>query len=127
MRDESAGREFIERWWQAAESRDWAALRAMMTDDFVMEWPQSGERFRGPDNAIAAVQAQQESPEPASEPEVEGSGNLWLVRLALRYGDEVHHYVGIFRFREGRVASTTEYFAAPFPAREFRAQYAEGA
>src|SRR5687768_145885 len=106
MRDRSSGRELIERWWQAAESRDWAALRAMVTDDFVMEWPQSGELFRGADNAIAAVQAQQEAPEPAGEPEIEGGGDLWLVRLPLRYGEEVHHYVGVFRFRNGLVAST---------------------
>ncbi len=30
------------------------AAMALVHEDYVMEWPQSGERFRGRDNALGA-------------------------------------------------------------------------
>ncbi|CAN5585131.1 hypothetical protein BH24CHL9_BH24CHL9_10130 [soil metagenome] len=82
-----------------------------------MTWPQSGERFRGADNAFAALAAQDEKPEPAGEPRFVGGGDTWTVMLPVRYGEDIYHYVGVFELRGGRIASTTEYFGAPFPAK----------
>jgi hypothetical protein len=45
--------------------------------------------------------------------------------MPLRYGDEIHHYIGVFEIDGGRIRRTTEYFGAPFPAQEFRAKFAE--
>lgn len=40
----------VERFWQLMESNDFAAVGAVLSDDFVLEWPQSNERIRGRDN-----------------------------------------------------------------------------
>jgi hypothetical protein len=90
-----------------------------------MAWPQSGELFRGQDNALGAVTATEVKPELAGEPTVVGNGDLWVVRMPLRYGDEIFHYAGIFELDGGLIRRTTEFFAAPFPASEARAPYAE--
>lgn len=111
--------------WAAAESKDMVRLRALVHDDLVMEWPQSGERFTGADNAIGGMTATEEKPEVAGEPRIVGAGDVWVVMAPLRYGTELHHYVGIFELDAGRVRRTTEYFGAPFPAQEARAQYTD--
>jgi hypothetical protein len=100
-------------------------MRALVHEDVTMEWPQSGERFRGVDNAAGALAATEVKPEVAGEPRIAGEGRHWTMRMPLRYGDDVYHYVGVFEIEGGRIARSTEYFGAPFPAQEGRARFAE--
>jgi ketosteroid isomerase-like protein len=125
--DESAtGAATIMRFLEAGERRDAETLRELAADDFTMTWPQSGERFRGRDNAFAALAVQDDFPEPAGEPRIVGDGSVWVVQIPLRYAKEgLIHYVGVFELHDGRVRASTEYFAAPFPPKEARAPYAE--
>lgn len=120
---EQSNESVIGRFLEAAESGDLDAMGALADDDIVMEWPQSGERFRGKQNALAALRAQETKPEFAGAPRMIGSGDVWVVMVPLRYGDEIHHYVGVYELRDGKVTHSTEYFGAPFPPQEFRAQY----
>ena len=113
------------RFWEAAESRDLDLLASLADPDIVMEWPQSGERFSGIANALGALQAQEEKPEPAGEPSIDGCGSLWVARVPLRYGDDIYHYVGIFTVEDGRIRRSTEYFGAPFPANPARAEFSD--
>jgi hypothetical protein len=42
------------------------------------------------------------------------------------YGNgETVHYVGISDVKDGKISKVTEYFAAPFPAPEWRKPYVE--
>lgn len=122
---EQSNESVIGRFLEAAELGDVDAMGELADDDIVMEWPQSGERFRGKANAIAAMRAQEVKPEFAGEPRMIGSGDVWVVMLPLRYGDETHHYVGVYELRDGKVVRSTEYFGAPFPAQEFRAEFVD--
>ena len=54
-----------------------------------------------------------------------GSGDVWVVMVPLRYGEDIHQYVGVYELRDGKIAHSTEYFGAPFPAQEFRAKYVD--
>jgi hypothetical protein len=109
----------------AVESGDMEAAAQLVHDDIEMYWPQSGERFRGKDNALEAMRASEVKPEPAGEPRIVGGGDVFVMTMPLRYGDEVWHYVGVFEIADGLIRRTTEYFGAPFPASEARAPYAE--
>jgi ketosteroid isomerase-like protein len=40
-------REVVERYWAAAEQRDWASFAALVADDVTYEVPQTRERVRG--------------------------------------------------------------------------------
>ena len=115
----------IVKFLEAVEKGDLDSVTGLAHEDLVMEWPQSGERFRGRDNALAAMTAQTDKPEVAGEPRIVGSGDAWVLMMPLRYGDVVHHYVGVFELDGGKIRRATEYFGAPFPAQEFRAQYAD--
>jgi len=111
--------------FEAAERGDMEALASLVHDDVLMEWPQSGERFRGRENALGALSATEVKPEFAGEPRLVGEGDVWIAMMPLRYGDEVSHYVGVFEIEGGKIRRSTEYFSAPFPAQESRARYAE--
>lgn len=121
----SAGREVLERFLAAAERRDLDAAATCVHPDVVMEWPQSGERFSGRENAIGAVAATEERPEFAGEPRIVGEGDTWVVMMPLRYGADTYHYVGLFELRGGLIRRSTEYFGAPFPPQAIRARYAD--
>ena len=120
---DDANRQVMERFWAAAEAGDLEALSSLAHPDIVMEWPQSGERFRGRENALGALQAQEQKPQPAGEPSLDGCGDLWVARVPLRYGEEIYHYVGVFTLEDGKIRRSTEYFGAPFPPNPARAAF----
>jgi hypothetical protein len=121
----TTGREALEGFLAAAERRDLAAVARYVHQDVVMEWPQSGERFTGRENAIGAVGATEEKPVLAGEPRIVGEGDTWVLTMPLRYGTETYHYVGVFELEDGLIRHSTEYFGAPFPPQETRARYAD--
>ena len=115
----------IAAFFAAMQEGDFDALTDLTHDDFVMEWPQSTEVFRGRENAVGAMRAQVQKPEMAGERRIVGSGDTWVVMMPLRYGDDLYHYVAVVELDGGRVKRATGYWGAPFPAEESRARYRE--
>lgn len=122
-----SGAEVIQQLFGAMESGNMEAAKSLVHEDFVMEWPQSGERFRGRDNALGALSVQSDRPEMEGEPRIVGSGDVWVAQMKLRYASGLNHYVGVFELRDGKLARSTEYFGTPFPLKEQRARFAEKA
>ncbi len=122
---EDANRATMMRFWEATESGNLESAAELVHPDITMEWPQSGERFSGLENALGALRAAEETPEFAGEPSLEGCGDLWVGRVPLRYGEEIYHYVGIFSLEEGKIRRTTEYFGAPFPPNPGRSAFSD--
>ena len=98
------------------------------SDDFVQEWPQSGERL----NKANSIRLLDSYPEMSgTSPKFTyrrmlGGGDLFIIEGTIDYGDGVPvSYVGIGETRDGKVAKMTEYFANPFPAPEWRAAFVE--
>ena len=55
-----------------------------------------------------------------------GSPDMFVVEGTIDYGDGVPvSYVGIGEMRDGKVSRMTEYFANPFDAPAWRADFAE--
>jgi hypothetical protein len=54
--DERDARQVAEKLWTALQASDWETAGGYLHDDFIQEWPQSGERVIGRDNAIAIEQ-----------------------------------------------------------------------
>jgi hypothetical protein len=98
------------------------------TDDFVEEWPQSGERLTKA-NSIRTAEGYQEmsgtSPK-FTYKRMLGGGDVFVIEGTIDYGDGVPvSYVGIGELRDGKVARMTEYFANPFEAPAWRADFVE--
>src|SRR4029079_1710178 len=90
--DEKAGeteldrtnRDLVERFFAASERGDLAALRTLVDDQMLMIWPQSGERFRGRDNVLAAMGAVEVKPQFAGPPRLIGSGHVRVLMVPPR-------------------------------------------
>ena len=96
------------------------------TDETVLEFPQSGERFRGRDN-ITAWRQQYPARLEFEPRELRGGGDLWIAETGLRYdGGEPVSVVKILQFRGDKVERETLYFAEAFPAPEWRRPFADG-
>src|SRR5262249_58682538 len=114
----------IERHWSASQVGDEAAEHAIYADDAVLEYPQSGERFRGRRN----IQGQR-GHHPARREFVvrrlRGSGDPWITELIITYDGKPYDTVSIMEFRAAHVVLEAQYFAEPFEAAAWRAQWAE--
>ena len=123
---DGANRALVERFFAASERGDAAELALLMDDDMVMEWPQSGERFRGRDNVLGAMAAVEIKPEFAGEARLVGAGSIWVLMVPLRYGEDVLHYAAVVELDAGRVRRATGFWGAPFPAQPARAPFVDG-
>lgn len=92
--------------------------------DYVMEMPQSGERIRGREN-MHSMQANYPSPPGIQLRRVVGAGDVWTVEMRSDYDSRIYHVVMIVEFRDGKILRETRYYADPFDAPEWRAQWVE--
>jgi ketosteroid isomerase-like protein len=124
--DERDGGHVAEKLWRALQAGDWETAGGCLHDDFVQEWPQSGERIVGRDNALAI-----ERNFPGGLPTMRfrrtlAAGDLAVVEVELTYADGGRYLgVGILELRDGKVVKETDYYAQPFPAPEWRARWVE--
>ena len=124
--------EAIARYRAAVESGDLANLAALSdelaTDDFVQEWPQSGERLRKEGSKkINEMYADKTGNNPTMDVRgIRESGDLVVIEGTIDYGNGVPvSYVGIAEFSGGKVRRITEYFADPFEPPAWRAPFVE--
>jgi hypothetical protein len=97
-------------------------------DDFVEEWPQSGERLtKEASMKMGEMYPQMSGTSPKfSYKRMLGGGDVFVVEGTIDYGDGIPvSYVGIGEMRDGKVAKMTEYFANPFEAPAWRADFVE--
>jgi hypothetical protein len=96
-------------------------------EDFVMEMPQSGERFRGRENMRAFQEAYPTTTPPSIEVRrVLVREGLWVVEGVADYSaGQVFDVVLIMELRDGKMWRDRWYFAEPFEAPEWRAQWVE--
>ena len=125
--------------------RDWSALSTVFSPDAVLEFPQSGEVFRGLDNIrgqfedypdldrgeITAIDIAPEQPTFALAPtytvvSVAGSGDAATATFRGRYPDGSLWWVVIAYQSDGeRIASAKAYFAPDFEPPAWRARYTD--
>jgi ketosteroid isomerase-like protein len=104
---------------------DAAAEYELRHDDYVMEMPQSGERIRGRDN-MRAMQKAFPNPPDAVLRRIVGSGEVWAMEASSTYDrHDVYLVADIFEFRDGKIVKETRYYAQPFEAPAWRAQWVE--
>ena len=141
-----SGRSIAERYALAIQDKDFDAVAELLTDDFIDEMPQSGERTRGKATFLAMVRnypggVGTVDPKGVrlvgaedrwvltpmfTQLRIEGSGDVYTFVGSVRYANgEMWHMVAIIELRGGKVAKSTSWYAAPFDAPEWRAPYVE--
>ena len=114
----------IQEHWEASERGDLDAEHAIYADDAILDYPQSGERFRG----RSKIQAQRGG-HPAERHftirRILGGGDLWVSECVITYDGAPTCSVSIMEITDGHVTHETQFFADPFPAAPGRAALAE--
>ena len=114
----------LDQHWAASDANDFETEHLIYREDAVLDYPQSGERTRGRRN-IQNQRASQPSNKRFTIRRIIGSGDLWVTEFILTYDGKPSYTVSIMEFRDDKVARETQYFADPFPAPAFRAQWVE--
>src|SRR5579872_5329235 len=114
----------LDRHWAASDANDFETEHRIYHEDAVLEYPQSGERTRGRRN-IQNQRATQPSKKRFSVRRIVGSGDLWVTEFILTYDGKPSYTVSIMEFTGDKVARETQYFADPFVAPAWRAQWVE--
>ena len=115
----------IDRHWAASAASDQVAEHEIYHDDVVRGYPQSGEVIRGRNNLQALRSHHPGRPSSFSVRRIVGKNNLWITEYAIPYQGKRVHTVSIMEFRDGKVSHETQYFADPFNAPAWRAQWVE--
>jgi hypothetical protein len=114
----------LDQHWAASDANDFVTEHLIYREDAVLEYPQSRERTRGRSN-IQGQRASQPSKKRFSIRRIIGSGDLWVTEYILTYDGKPSYTVSIMEFSGDKVARETQYFADPFAAPAFRAQWVE--
>jgi ketosteroid isomerase-like protein len=117
-------RDAIERFFEAFKRGDLDALDDLVHDDYVEEYPQSGERIRGKHN-LRAVNENYPGLPTMIEHSYVLSGDLGVMKMTLDYDGNRIYACEIVDFEDGKIKRARAYFAEPFEAPEWRAQWVE--
>jgi len=118
-------RSALDQHWRASASGDQDAEHEIYADDVVCDYPQSGERILGRQNLQALRSHHPGKPAGFEIRRVFGSGDLWITEYSILYLGQRSCTVSIMEFNNGRVVHETQYFADPFDAPAWRAQWVE--
>ena len=121
--DENKIRAALDRHWAASAAGDQVAEHEIYHEDVVCEYPQSGEIIRGRQNLQALRSHHPGKPSGFSVRRIAGEGNVWVSEYTINYGNRTAFTVSIMEFRDGKVSQETQYFADPFAAPAWRAQW----
>jgi len=119
-------KQIVERFWAAMQTNDFKAVGEFLHDDFILEWPQSGERIRGRSNFVAVNEHY-----PAH-----GRWEFTIHRI-IAEGEEVVSDVGVTdgaiigrvitfsTVRDGKIVHQTEFWPDPYEPAAWRAGWVE--
>jgi len=114
----------LDQHWAASDAKHFETEHLIYHKDAVLDYPQSGERTRGR-RKIQNQRASQPSRKRFTVRRIIGGGDLWVTEFILTYDGKPSYTVSIMEFEGDKVARETQYFADPFLAPAFRAQWVE--
>ena len=136
----------VEAYGQAMAAGDLDAQDALLAEDYILEYPQSGERIRGKTNKRAVLEHYPGGIDNAQAAfgriigtddqfvtgpmwqmiHLSGSGDEFQATGTIRYPDGQNwHFVALLTLRGGKIWRETNYFALPFEAPEWRSAWVE--
>lgn len=124
----AASAALVHEFWRRMASNDFASVGELLADDFVLDWPQSGERFRG---AERFVRMNQEYPAHGAwrfrVHRVVGGVQDAVSDVAVTDGVQQARVISFFDcdLAAGRVRRLVEFWPEPYPAPANRAHLAE--
>lgn len=116
----------VREFWRLMATNDFHAVRAVLADEFVMEWPQSRERIRGGEN-YARMNAEY----PTSGRwrfqinRLVAASDAVVTQASITDGTQSAEAISFFSVAGGKIARLVEYWPEPFAAAENRRRLTE--
>lgn len=106
----------VERYWTAADVRDWDTFGATLADEVLYDLPQTRERIRGKERYMAFNRDYPGDWRVRVERVVaDGSGRQAAVRTLFTDGGQESHAVHFFTFdAQGRISGITDFWPEPY-------------
>jgi SnoaL-like domain len=121
---DAATRARLQQHWDASERGDVDAEHAIYAADAILDYPQSGERFRGR-SRIKAQRAGHPAARHFAIRRILGGGEVWVSECVITYDGVPTYSLSVMEITDGLVTHETQYFADPFHAPAARAALAE--
>ena len=121
--DTDTNRQTIQNLIDAINSRNLDLFHDQFAEEAVIEYPQSGERIVGGTNRRAVYGAMPALPTLSSR-RIIATGDMVAAELDY-HGSEDYQAVFMFHLRDGKIIHEIAYWAQPFPAAAWRAQWVE--
>jgi len=118
--------EVVREFWRLMATNDFDSVGAVLSDDFVLEWPQSKERIRGAERF-----AQMNREYPAHGPwrftinRIVGAGDEAVSDVTVTDGTQTARAISFFTIADGKIARIVEFWPEPYPAPPNRAHLVE--
>lgn len=116
----------VEEFWRLMATNDFDSVATVLSDDFVLEWPQSRERIRG-----AAKFSQMNREFPANGPwrfevnRIVGAHSEAVSDVSITDGVQFARAISFFTVESGVITRLTEYWPEPYAAPPGRAHLVE--
>ena len=111
--------------WAASAAGDQNAEHDIYDDAVICDYPQSGERILGRSNLQALRSHHPGKPSGFQIRRLIGTRDLWVTEYTITYQGSLAYTVSIMEFRNDKVVHETQYFADPFEAPAWRAQWVQ--
>jgi ketosteroid isomerase-like protein len=118
--------ELVKEFWETMQTNDFRAAGKLLSDDYVLEWPQSSERIRGRDN-FASINEQY----PAHGRwnfvinKVVGNAHEAVSDVSITDGVQSARVISFTTVKEGKITKQVEFWPENYPAPENRKHLVE--
>jgi ketosteroid isomerase-like protein len=118
--------EVLKKFWEQMATNDFKSVGSVLSDDFVLEYPQSGELIRGRDN-FAAMNAEY----PAygkwhfTVHRIVGTDTEAVSDVSVTDGTQHARVISFVTVADGKISKSVEFWPDPFPAPDNRKHLVE--
>jgi ketosteroid isomerase-like protein len=116
----------VREFWRLMASNDFNSVKAVLSDEFVMDWPQSKERIRGADNF---TEMNNDYPTTSQWSfrinRLVAHGHEVVTQVSLTDGTQSAEPVSFFTVESGKITKLVEYWPDPFEPKANRRHLAE--
>ena len=119
-------KQIVEKFWETMATNDYYAVAKLLHEDYLLEWPQSGERILGREN-FAAINTYY-----PSEGKWEFSINRMVVEenvvvtdVSVTDGKQKDRAITFSTIRNGKIWRQVEFWPESFEAPAWRSQWVE--
>jgi hypothetical protein len=119
-------KQILEQFWEAMKSNDFYAVAEFLHDEYILEWPQSGERIRGRDH-FAAINTYYpaEGKWRFTINQIVTEGEVVVTDVTVTDGSRTDRAITFSTVRDGKIWKQIEFWPEPFEAPAWRAEWVE--